>query len=92
VTSQIKGAGQYRIVFHFAKGNGLPIHSVALLEDGKEIAADNHAGYAARNPSNPVYVLNLPDVKENVKYRVQALVGKANSSGTVTLVFKPKAQ
>jgi len=92
VTSQIKGAGQYHIVFYFAKGSGLPIHSVALLEDGKEVAADNHAGYAARNPSNPVYVLNLTAVKENAKYSVQASVGKANSSGKVTLYFKPKAQ
>ncbi len=91
VTSQIKGAGQYRIVFHFAKGNGLPVKSVALLEDGKEVVTDSHAGFAARNPSKPVYVLDLPAVKENAKYAVQASIGNVNSSGTVTLVFKPKA-
>jgi hexosaminidase len=79
-------------VFHYAKGSGLPINSIALLEDGKEVARDGHAGYAARNPSKPVYILNLPTVKENAKYTLQASLGKADSFGTVTLLFEPKKQ
>src|SRR6185312_15611001 len=91
VTSQIKGAGQYRIVFHHAKGSGLLLRSVALLADGKEVASDAHEGYAARNPSKPVYVLNLPAAKENAKYTLQAMVGNVGSSfGAVTLYFRSK--
>lgn len=86
VTSQIKGPGQYRITFEHSRGNGLMINSVSLLEGGKPVATDSHAGYAARNPTKPVYVLNVAQT-QNSKYALRASVSGADSSGTVSLVF-----
>lgn len=86
VTSQIKAPGQYRITFQYTRGSGLVINSVSLLEDGTAVATDAHAGYAARNPTKPVYVLNTKP-KENANYTLRASVAGADSSGTVSLVF-----
>jgi hypothetical protein len=91
ITLYVKTPGQYRIGFHYLDGSGLVIHSVSLLEDGKELVKDEHAGFAARHPSKPFYVLNLPAVKENAKYTVQASVEKGKSFGTVVL-SQPKQQ
>ena len=89
VTSQVKAAGQYRVVFHFTRGGGLNIKSVSLLENGKEAVTDGHAGFAARNPSKPVYVLNLPAANDGAKYTVRASVSGTGSTGTVTSWFRP---
>jgi hexosaminidase len=86
VTSEMKGPGQYRIAFEHARGSGLMINSVSLLEDGNPIASDTHAGYAARNPTLPVYVLDVAKTG-NGKHTLRASVSGADSSGTVSLVF-----
>lgn len=86
VTAQIKAPGQYRITFQHSRGDGLTVNSVSLLEDGTAVATDAHAGYAARNPTKPVYVLNFAP-KENAKYTLRASVVGGDSSGTVSLVF-----
>ena len=86
VTSEIKGPGQYRITFEHTRGSGLMINSVSLLEEGKPVASDAHAGYAARNPTRPVYVLNV-EKTGNGKHILRAFVSGADSSGTVSLVF-----
>jgi hexosaminidase len=90
VTSEVKAPGQYRVTLQYERGGGLNIKSVSLLEDGKEIVADAHEGYAARNPSKPVYVLNLLAKKDGAKYTLRASVSGADSSGTVMSVFKAK--
>jgi hexosaminidase len=89
VTSIVKAPGKYRVTFQYAQGSGLSLKSVSLFENGKEIASDPHAGFAARNPSKPVYVLNVPAVTANTKYTLRAAVAGVKSSGTVTAVFKP---
>lgn len=86
VTPHIKESGQYRITFQYTRGGGLVINSVSLLEDEAVVATDAHAGYAARNPTRPVYVLNSTR-KESAKYTLRASVAGADSSGTVSLVF-----
>jgi len=88
VTPEVKAPGQYRVTFQYTQGAGLNLKSVSLFENGKEIASDAHAGFAARNPSKPVYVLNLPAFTANAKYTVRATVAGAKSTGTVTSVFK----
>lgn len=88
VTSDIKSPGQYRITFEHSRGGGLMINSVSLLADGKPVATDAHAGYAARNPTNPVYVLNCP-ARESATYILRASVSGTDSSGNVSLVFWP---
>jgi hexosaminidase len=86
VTSEIKGPAQYRITFEHTRGSGLMINSVSLLEDGKPVASDSHAGYAARNPTKPVYVLNVAQTT-NAKYTLRASVSGTDSSGRVSLVL-----
>lgn len=90
VTPQVNAAGQYRLIFEHATGGGLFIKSVSLLENGKEVASDPHNGYAARNPSKVVYVLNLPAVSANAKYTVRAAVSGGRSSGDATCRYVKK--
>jgi hexosaminidase len=87
MSSQVKAPGQYRITFEYHHGRGLVIKSASLLENGKEAAADGHMGFAARNPTKPVYVLTLPAINANAKYILRASVAGADSSGTVTSLF-----
>jgi hexosaminidase len=88
VTAQVKGPGQYRVTFQYAHGPGLVLQSATLLEDGKEVATDAHTGFAARNPTKPVYLLNLPAVNANAKYSLRASVSGQNSSGTIALAVE----
>ena len=88
VTTEIKAPGQYRATFQYARGPGLVIKSVSLLENGTEIATDVHNGFAARNPTKSAYVLNVPAEKpaKFTKYILRATVTGSGSSGTVTLM------
>jgi hexosaminidase len=90
--AQVKAPGQYRITFQYTQGSGLSVKSVSLLENGKEIATDAHSGFAARNPSKPVYVLNLPASNVGAKYTLRAAVSGGKSSGTVALLYKSSDQ
>jgi hexosaminidase len=85
VTSQIKTPGQYRVTFLYGRGPGLVIKSVALLENGKEVATDVHNGFAARNPTKSAYVLDVPAKNAKAKYSLRASVLGVDSSGTVML-------
>lgn len=89
VTSAIRAPGQYRVTFEHTHGSGgLMINSVSLLEDGKPVATDTQAGYAARNPTKSVYVLNVAQT-QNARYTLRASVSGTDSSGTVSLVLWP---
>jgi hexosaminidase len=88
VTAQMKGPGRYRVAFQHQHGAGLVLNSVSFLEDGKEIATDAHTGFAARNPSKSVYVLNIPAVNANAKYTVRASVSGEKSSGIISLAVE----
>ena len=92
VTSQIKSAGQYRVLFKYTHGPGLLIKSVSLLENGTPVATDSHEGFAARHPTKPAYVLNLASRKPGAKYTLRANVVGTGSSGMVTLLFNPHAK
>jgi hypothetical protein len=92
VTPQVKEPGQYRVTFQYTRGAGLVIQSASLLENGKEVAGDPHTGFAARNPSKPVYVLNLPAATADAKYTLRAAVSGADSSGTVSWAKSPDKQ
>ena len=86
ISSQLGGPGEYRVTFQHSAGPGLAITSVALLQDGKEIAQDVHIGFAARHPTKAAFVLEVPLRKADAKYTIRATVIGANSSGTVTLL------
>jgi hexosaminidase len=85
VTAQIKTPGQYRVTFLYGRGPGLVITSVALLENGKEVATDVHNGFAARNPTKSAYVFDVTAKNANAKYTLRASVLGSGSSGTVML-------
>jgi hexosaminidase len=88
VTAQVKAPGQYRVTFQHTRGAGLNLKSASLLEDGKEVATDAHEGYAARNPSKPVYVFNLTAINASAKYTLRATVAGTDSTGTVISYFR----
>lgn len=87
VTSEIKGVGQYRVTFEHTDGSGLVINGVSLLQDAVEVAKDGHMGFAARHPTAPIYILNLPK-SADANYILRANVIGTNSSGTVLWVFR----
>jgi hexosaminidase len=93
VTGKVKGPGQYHVTLNYDHGdNGLTIVSLALLENGHEIARDNHAGFTGVEQRKPVYVLDLPAFKQDAHYSLQANVrgeGGKDSHGSVGWVFVP---
>jgi len=50
-----------RVIFQYAKGaHRLDVQWVALVADGKELARDDHYGYAGKPSNENVYRLHLP--------------------------------
>jgi hexosaminidase len=99
VTKDVDAAGLRRVTFDPLAGtNGLDIAWVALLEDGREISRDAHAGFAGEQPvdpdnsHDPVYTLNLPAPKAGAHYLLRARVagsGEIDSRGEVNWSLKP---
>jgi hypothetical protein len=69
----------------------LVITSVRLFHGAEEIANDVHNGFAARNPTKAVYILNVPQAIPDAHYTLRATVIGSGSSGTVML-SSPAAQ
>jgi hexosaminidase len=85
VTGKIKFPGQNRIVFQHTGGPGLAITALSLLHGNDEVAKDVHNGFAARNPTKAVYVLNVGQTMPDAHYTLRASVVGTNSSGEVRL-------
>ena len=85
-SAEIGAPGRYRVTFEHASGPGLAITSVSLVQDGVEVAKDSHVGFAARHPTKPAYILDVPSRKAEAKYIIRATVVGADSSGIVTLL------
>ena len=78
-TGKITHAGEVVIELDYLRGaHGLKIDRVALLADGKEVAADEHGGWAGGGSNGNVYTLKLAEFSPAVKYEV---VAKARSAG-----------
>lgn len=94
VSLRVTGAGQYRMTLEYTTGNhGISIASLALLEDGREVACDAHEGFAGAEPRSPVYVLELPAFKPGARYTLRAAVkgeGGTDSRGIISCVLKPQ--
>ena len=88
VTSTIK-AGENTIVFNYTGGaNGLEISKVVLLENGKVIAEDEHAGFTGGKSRNNIYTLSVPKLTSRAKYSIKATVhgtGGNDSNGKIVL-------
>ena len=87
VTKLVKSAGDVRISLNYTKGvHGLRLDWVALVEDGKEVARDAHAGFTGSNPRKPMYSVSLPAFNSGAKYSIRAQVagdGGTDSAGSV---------
>ena len=89
-SGKIKRAGLYGVVLDYEKGqDGVYIQSVVILEDGKEIARDEHLGWTGAADKDNHYRLRVPAVKAGAKYVVQALMyipdGGTDSAGCVDM-------
>lgn len=96
VTAATKSAGRHVAELNFTHGaHGIDIAWVALLQDGKEISRDVHAGFAGGRPRATSYTLQLPTHKPGVRYTLRAQVsgnGGTDSAGVVNWTLKPAAQ
>ncbi|MGD0090511.1 MAG: hypothetical protein ABSE73_11380 [Planctomycetota bacterium] len=69
-------AGPNEFVFRYERGNHrLDIHRAALLENGREIAADAHHGHTGNRHVANNYVLNLPQLDPAARYELTAELG-----------------
>jgi hexosaminidase len=86
---QFDTAGEYEVAFVYQKGtHALDISAVALLENGAQIARDEHVGFAGNNMRGIVYTLKLPKVKPGASYTLRARVkgnGGTDSHGEIKI-------
>ncbi len=88
-TAAMDGAGDYTVEFDYQSGaHKLDLRRAALREDGREVAADEHAGFTGWRDERNRYHLNLPAHRPGARYEVAAWVrsdGGTDSRGRVTL-------
>jgi len=93
VTAKVTAAGKVNVTFDYTDGAcGIDIAWAALLEDGKEISRDRHAGFTGSSPRKPVYKLDVPAPKPGAHYTLRAQIagsGGTDSQGNVLWIFKP---
>jgi len=90
VTEHITAPGVYTIVFDYEKGmDGVYIKWALILEDGKQVAQDNHQGWTGAADEENVYSLNVAELKADAKYLLKAEMmipdGGIDSAGEVRL-------
>jgi hexosaminidase len=93
MTARVTAAGKAPVRFEYNEGaHDLDTAWAALLEDGREISRDRHAGFTGSNPRTPVFVLDVPMPKAGIKYTLRAWVAGArgtDSHGNILWNFKP---
>jgi hexosaminidase len=99
VTKPLDAGGPRRVTFDpLAGADDLDIAWAVLLEDGREISRDEHAGHAGEqpgdpsSPSEPVYTLDAPAPKPGAHYTLRARLagsGGTDSRGEVRWSLKP---
>jgi hexosaminidase len=92
VTKHAAAAGKYRVRLDYEHGaHGIRLNWVALLEDGKEVARDTHAGFTGSRPRQSIYSVNLPACKAGARYTIQAQVaGDGGTDSTGTVYWEPQ--
>jgi hexosaminidase len=90
VTGKIKRAGNVQVLFLYSSGeHRLEIQKVELLEDGKVVSVDEHAGSTGHVDSANTYKLKLPKLNPQSKYVLRAKVradGGNDSNGEIYLL------
>ena len=99
VTTKATKAGKVSVNFNQTVGaQGINVAWAALLEDGKEISRDTHAGFSGSadvRPRRPDYTLNVPVPKPGAQYTLRAQVvgsGGTDSQGDVCWLSVPPAK
>ena len=99
VTAKVTNAGKVSVNFNQTAGaQGINVAWAALLEDGKEISRDTHAGFSGSadvRPRRPDYALNVPVPKPGAQYTLRAQVvgnGGTDSQGDVCWFSVPPAK
>jgi hexosaminidase len=78
---RVKNTGEIEVVMLYKKGaKGIDIQSVALYEDGNEVAKDSHTGFSGAKLTNIAYKLKLNTFNPNAKYSIKAVI--KGSAGT----------
>jgi hexosaminidase len=93
VTKTLKASGNYQVVFQYTGGlHRLDIDKVILLENGKVIHTDTHAGFSGGQNQNNTYTLPVNAWKSGATYTIKATIhsnGGNDSNGTVSLQEMP---
>lgn len=83
----VDGAGTYQVMPLYEWGAcGMRIQSVALLENGREVARDTHEGWSGTGKRNHIYMLALPAYRAGAQYQVVVTMhgeGGTMSQGSV---------
>jgi hexosaminidase len=99
-TGLLSEPGKCHVVFEHTRGSRVNVDWVALLENGREIARDTHAGIAGPGPRDLVvrdvaYILSCSACKAGSRYTVQTRLtgnGGTDSGGNVLLELKAAKQ
>lgn len=87
VTALVTKPGTYKITLFYTRGLcGITISSVALNENGVQIAVDKHDGFSGKDKNKITYTLKVPAVKPGAVYKIKADIkgsGGNDSNGTV---------
>lgn len=84
----IGGAGTYDITMLYTDGRtAARIAWVALLEDGREIARDTHAGWSGTRKDGITYTLALPVHRPGARYAIRARLSGGNATDSNGLVL-----
>jgi len=89
VTARVRATGEYVVKLDFTKGkHALSATKVALLADGREVAADVHPCFSGTRKEHTVYRLTVGQVAAGAKYTLRVVArgeGGTDSAGDVWL-------
>lgn len=85
----VDASGAYEVTMFYTEGRAaVQIEWVALLEDGREIARDTHAGWSGTRKDSITYRVALPERRSGAHYTLRArLVGAGGHTHTNGLVM-----
>jgi len=92
VSESVKGSGVHEVTLSYREGeSALEIRKVALMQDGKEIAADTHDGWTGEQSRDNIYKLEVknPVPGKPVFLMIMATPSSSSdSSGDIKIVKK----
>jgi hypothetical protein len=92
LTNGVSGAGRYEFAFRSEQGGRFEIQGIEILQDGKILASDLHAGFTeARRDRKNIYVVELPDSsgRQLILRATAGIKGNKRSQGRVEIRSSP---